>query len=179
LRRSSIFFLAAFVSIATACGDDSSSSTGDGGGSSSTSATATTGNGAPSSSSSSTGGSTSDGGGGSTSDGGGGPGGAPGTGGSGGAGGAGTGGAATLPELCEELNDLFVSISEELKCPLASLGDCSEPFDCPDELRARYNCLFAEVSAEQCLCTGDPEELFCPTPDCDDEFDAYVACLDG
>lgn len=176
MSRTAILLSASFILAIAGCGDDTG---GEGGStSSSTSAsgsTSSTPSTPASSGSSSDGGSTNEGG--STSDGG-----APGDGGAGGAGDGGfdggLGGGSTLVERCEALNDKFVAFGEDLECPPEFLGDCSEPIDCPEEAEAYIRCVYDAVeSADDCICADGGAHLFCPAPDCDDEFDDYDTCL--
>ncbi len=180
MSRSVILLSATFILAIAGCGDDSETSNG---GASSSAATGTTSGpttGTPSSSStssSSDGGSTSDGGGGSTSDGG-----APGVGGQGGAGEGGTsgvGGNATFEEACEDLNDTYEDIANDLDC-FVEPGVCDEPAQCADENRAVIDCLRQSVVPEtDCLCQAKNDTLLCITPDCDDEFQAVYDCEDA
>lgn len=174
MSRTAILLSASFILAIAGCGDDTG---GEGGStSSSTSAsgsTSSTPSTPASSGSSSDGGSTNEGG--STSDGG-----APGDGGAGGAGDGGTsgvGGNASFEEACEDLNDMYDQIADDMKC-FVELGVCEEPEDCAEENRAYIDCLRAELDEEDCFCQAADDSLRCPDL-CTPEEDAYFACLDA
>ncbi len=116
------------------------------------------------------------------------------TGGSTGEGGSNEGGSSGIPEWvpgetvtegCEHLNAHYDAIGDELGCEVATPGNCAEPDECPDEILGFINCLGATTTPDHCACVGgegggSAAELICDNdPECTEQNDALVSCLDG